>query len=315
MATGVQTGTTFTLLDQILMGGGTGGPCTHTHTQDEGLYVIKGKCTFNAGGHHGMIAGDGAFIHIPSLTEHSFVVDDDQTQILNFYLPAGFEQLLIGISHPADSMTMPPPGLSLPPPHLVEKLAADYGQVGITGMPFKDKPSPEKMVTRPLEGATEFPYVTTAPHVPRYWYEGALWSVLADSKQTAGRYSMIEKLLSQSYRERPHVQKDMDEVFYILEGSAKMLVGDKVETAEKGDLVFIPRGTVHGLRVISETVKLLNLHTPSGIEKILPLFGDTAKDHTLPPHDFQSRSINERHLLDISKGLGITFPAVDDPLK
>ena len=308
MATGVQTGTNFTLLDQVLMGGGTGGPCTHTHTQDEGLYVIKGKCTFNAGGHHGMIAQDGAFVHIPSLTEHSFVVNDHETQILNFYVPAGFEQLLIGISHPAESNTMPPPGLSLPPPHLVEKLAADYGQVGILGMPFKDKPSPERMITRALEGATEFPYVTTAKDMPAYWYEGSLWSILADGKQTGGVYLMVEMLVPRGGGQIPHIHKDQDEVFYILEGTAQVLVGDHVEMANKGDLVFIPRGILHGFRVESESLLFLNLHTPAGLEKMLPIFADVAAARTLPPPDFKPKTIDEKRKVDMCKQLGLSFP-------
>ena len=86
--------------------------------------MITGQCTFNAGGTQGMVAGPGTFVAIPGLTEHSFTVDKNDTQILNFYLPAGFEQLLIGISHPADTNTPPPPGVPLPPPHLVDKLAS-----------------------------------------------------------------------------------------------------------------------------------------------------------------------------------------------
>jgi len=65
MATGVQTNNSFTLLDQIVHSGKnkTGGPQTHTHTQDEGLYVVSGQCTFNAGGIHGMVAGPGSPTH------------------------------------------------------------------------------------------------------------------------------------------------------------------------------------------------------------------------------------------------------------
>ena len=35
MDNGVQTGTFFTLLDQVVTDGGGGGPCNHTHEQDE----------------------------------------------------------------------------------------------------------------------------------------------------------------------------------------------------------------------------------------------------------------------------------------
>jgi hypothetical protein len=43
MATGVQTDNSFTLLDQVVHTGGGGGRVTHTHTQDEGLYVVRGN--------------------------------------------------------------------------------------------------------------------------------------------------------------------------------------------------------------------------------------------------------------------------------
>ena len=43
------TGGNFCFLEQIC-GTGIGGPPTHAHPSDEGLYVIEGHCTFNAGG-------------------------------------------------------------------------------------------------------------------------------------------------------------------------------------------------------------------------------------------------------------------------
>ena len=49
MATGIQTGGSFCALDQLVTTDG-GGPPTHTHTQDEGLYVVSGHCTYNAAG-------------------------------------------------------------------------------------------------------------------------------------------------------------------------------------------------------------------------------------------------------------------------
>jgi quercetin dioxygenase-like cupin family protein len=101
MATGVQTDNAFCLLDQVVVTAAGGGPVTHTHKQDEGMYAISGQCTFNAGGHQGLVGTPGSFVSIPGDTEHSFTVNKPDTHILNFYLLAGFEQLLIGISRPA----------------------------------------------------------------------------------------------------------------------------------------------------------------------------------------------------------------------
>ena len=63
MATGLQTGNSFCLLDQLVMADG-GGPCTHAHTQDEGLYVVSGHCTFHTWGLT-IAAGPGEFVAVP----------------------------------------------------------------------------------------------------------------------------------------------------------------------------------------------------------------------------------------------------------
>ncbi len=49
MASGILTGNSFCLIDQLVTPKG-GGPCTHAHTQDEGFYIISGHCTFQADG-------------------------------------------------------------------------------------------------------------------------------------------------------------------------------------------------------------------------------------------------------------------------
>ena len=49
MATWNSTNNYFCLLDQLVTPDG-GGPCTHMHPSDEGLYVVSGHCTFHAGG-------------------------------------------------------------------------------------------------------------------------------------------------------------------------------------------------------------------------------------------------------------------------
>ena len=43
-----------------------------------------------------------------------------------------------------------------------------------------------------------------------------------------------------------HTQKMHDEVLVIIEGGADFRVGDEVKQVQRGDLVFIPRDTLHG---------------------------------------------------------------------
>ena len=43
----------------------------------------------------------------------------------------------------------------------------------------------------------------------------------------------------------PHVHKNEDEVYYILEGEMTFMLGDKIETAKAGSAVILPRGIMH----------------------------------------------------------------------
>ncbi len=43
-----------------------------------------------------------------------------------------------------------------------------------------------------------------------------------------------------------HTQKDHDELLVILDGGIDFRVGDTTQNVEAGDLVFIPRDTIHG---------------------------------------------------------------------
>ena len=43
-----------------------------------------------------------------------------------------------------------------------------------------------------------------------------------------------------------HTQRDHDELLVIIDGGVDFRVGDSVQNVEAGDLVFIPRDTIHG---------------------------------------------------------------------
>ena len=42
-----------------------------------------------------------------------------------------------------------------------------------------------------------------------------------------------------------HLHPDTDEVFYVAEGDATFLLGDREVPVTSGGLVFVPRGTAH----------------------------------------------------------------------
>lgn len=110
-ASSQQTGGAYTLLEQYCPKNS--GPPPHYHDQDESFYLIEGEIIFQAG-EQTLKAQDGFFVSIPRGTIHSFRVDSEVAQILNFYTPGGFEQTIIELGQPALTRTIPPPGIDKP---------------------------------------------------------------------------------------------------------------------------------------------------------------------------------------------------------
>ena len=59
-----------------------------------------------------------------------------------------------------------------------------------------------------------------------------------------------------------HIQPAHDELVLVLEGRCGFRVGEETRRVETGDLIFIPRDTVHGPIIDSGRVKLLSIFAP-----------------------------------------------------
>ena len=312
LATGLKTGGSLCFLDEVV-GKDPGGPVTHSHPQDEGLYLVSGACTFFAGGQT-MTVGPGSFVAIPRYTQHAFMAQAG-ARFLNFYMPAGFEMLLMGVAAPAERNEAPTPadGVKLPPRRLVEKLGADYGQIPGRGVPFVDPPDLEQMATEPLLGAVAMPFKSDRESAPAYWMAGILWSVLAQGSTTDGSYVLFEELCPKDSGAPPHVHVYTDEVFYVLDGEAEFLTGSSRQLVGRGSLVFVPKGTVHAFRVRSETARLLNLYSQAGFERIIDLTGHRTEHRIIPPREFQPGQVPEARRAELFVEIGMQTVDLADP--
>jgi quercetin dioxygenase-like cupin family protein len=63
----------------------------------------------------------------------------------------------------------------------------------------------------------------------------------------------------------PHIHRDHDEIFYVLEGRFTFVLDQSNRVAEAGSLVWVPRGTRHGFTIEPGSKALLITH-PSGLE-------------------------------------------------
>jgi len=62
---------------------------------------------------------------------------------------------------------------------------------------------------------------------------------------------------------KAHKHISHSEHVYVLDGEGEMMVGTKTIKVKKGDMIFIPKGTMHSLKVTSSTpVKVISVQAP-----------------------------------------------------
>ncbi len=290
LATGVQTGNSMCLLDQVCSKGS--GPARHVHAQDEGLYVASGAVTFSAGGSE-IRAGAGSLVTIPRHTEHSFVVDE-QAVLVNFYFPAGFDLWLIGSAIPAQRNEVPPADTPMPPYEHTKQLSDQYGGLPLT----------KERTTSANPHAPALPTVRSRRNAEAIWFDRSCWSVLADSASTGGSYGAFEVEMARGPANGLHVHDQTDQAIYLFDGALDLFVDDVVHSLKPGSFAFVPRGAVHAIRVTSETARCLVIHTAPGYERLLRACGTAAGKADLPPADWRPTLSPER-LTEIQADIGL----------
>lgn len=133
------------------------------------------------------------------------------------------------------------------------------------------------------------PFVITREEAPKYWLVDSLWSVLATAETTGGELTVLDQVMPRRSGPPPHVHDRLHEYFYILDGTIRFQIGTEVVTASTGDLVSIPRNTVHGFAVATDTARVLNLYTPAGFTEQITFMGTPATELRLP-HDGEQGS-------------------------
>ncbi len=101
----------------------------------------------------------------------------------------------------------------------------------------------------------------------------------ATSEQTGGSVGFIEATSAPGEGPSPHIHRDCDELFYVLEGEARFLVGEETVLAPAGSFVFIPRGTVHAARNVGEgSGRVLAVFVPGGAEGAFEAFAQASPE-------------------------------------
>jgi quercetin dioxygenase-like cupin family protein len=71
---------------------------------------------------------------------------------------------------------------------------------------------------------------------------------------------------------KKHYHREHSETIYVIDGKGEMILGDKTIQVKPGDYLFIPKGTVHAVKVTSKNpLKVLSIQAPlfDGKDRIL----------------------------------------------
>lgn len=112
---------------------------------------------------------------------------------------------------------------------------------------------------------------------PRYMRKEGITSYLLASPRTCDAKQLTTSLVEiiPGGEQRIHIHIP-EQIYYILEGSGFMRVGEDTAHVERGDCIFIPSGEPHGLRNDGEVLlRYLSAAAPSflpeQIERLWPL--------------------------------------------
>jgi mannose-6-phosphate isomerase-like protein (cupin superfamily) len=102
----------------------------------------------------------------------------------------------------------------------------------------------------------------------------------------SGRMSAAEFLLPAQFGPPLHVHRAEDELLYVLEGTVRIVCGERDVVLEAGGLAYLPRGVPHAFWVQGDRpARMLTVFTPGGIERMFVESGTASDVARLPTGD------------------------------
>jgi quercetin dioxygenase-like cupin family protein len=126
-----------------------------------------------------------------------------------------------------------------------------------------------------------------------FWVLGQRLDFLATGETTGGDYSLFHVFIPAGPPgPLPHIHRDADELFYVLEGRVETLFEDAWRPLAPGQFLHVPRGTVHTFRnPTTAAARMLSGFVPSGFERFFRDFGHPARPADVEPLPVQETEI------------------------
>lgn len=125
--------------------------------------------------------------------------------------------------------------------------------------------------------------------------------VLLGAQATGGTFSALIAEIKPGEGPPPHLHRDREEYFFVLEGTYKLSVNGQEQTIGPGTLAFVPRGTVHAFtNVGSGNGRILEWTIPGENEHYFRAVHDMEHGSGFTPEQFAA--INQRFATEFAGG-------------
>lgn len=128
-------------------------------------------------------------------------------------------------------------------------------------------------------------------------------NIMVGAGDTGGSFELIEETCQPGFVSRMHKHDTRSQTFYIIEGSAKVTVGEKSFTAQQGACVHVPPGVPH--QIESEGgMKMLMVFSPGGMETLFQAVEDLTPEQKADPEFTRALSASHDTIMMDSESKG-----------
>jgi quercetin dioxygenase-like cupin family protein len=142
-----------------------------------------------------------------------------------------------------------------------------------------------------------------------FWLLTDLHTFKVVGDDTNGALAVAELTAGPELGPPPHIHRNSDESFYILEGTFDFSLAGQAFSAGAGAFVFLPKGVVHTHRAGGGApARALVIQSPAGVERFIEEAGKLATDSSVRPAPPELSELER--IVAIAQKHGIEVPPI-----